>query len=272
MSTFTVDLFSAHSLASTCYAQEAYDILNSWEFPPDVFDKYEPIRRPWKKRDDFIAAWEAQSKLHFGQVLTQRKKQIRYHADVMFQFGPNEREENKPPYHGFSVYDVKGSDCRDKTLNKLVELADRLFAALQMDYGFICLRDEYYARNVIKDVRYPDGSLEPVHVIGMNWPYYLPGFYWINYYGTRYLERGFGAGIETSFPSHVTKIEAGIRFQASENPRFFECPGAQEIEARMRDALGRDWFFDRKKDADKFCVPRDHQWLDVSLDELRSPK
>lgn len=135
---------------------------------------------------------------------------------------------------------------------------------MKMDYGFICLSDEYDAKNIVKNVRHPDGKVEPRKVIGMNWPHCLPGLYWTNYFGRRYLDRGFAADVLESHPTKVTSVGDGIRFQTSEDPRFFESAEAASAEREMRESLGERWFFDRNND-------RDCESIDVSLEQLRSP-
>ena len=264
MAYFTLDLFTTQSLANNDCAERVYEILNSWDFPPEVFDEYEPIRQSWSKKDDFIKAWNQQGTRYFGQVLIRRKKRMAYYADVVFQFGPNRKLDNKPPYHGLSVYRVKESECTGELRSQLVNLGDRFFSELEMDYGFMCLSDEYDAKNIVKNVRHADGSVEPRKVVGMNWPHCVPGLYWINYFGKRYLDQGFAAKISDSQPANVTTVGGGIRFQTDKDPRFFESADAASTEHEMRESLGKLWFFDR--DNDRNCDS-----IDVSLEHLRSP-
>lgn len=248
MSFFQIEMFSTHSLAGTEFAEKVYGILDSWDFPPDVFDKYEPIRQPWEMREDFIKAWTQQGQRYFGQVLIRRRKRLAYYASVLFEFGENRKFDNKPPYHGISVYRVKESQCSQKTMEKLVELGDQLFHELQMDYGFVCLDEEYDAKNIIKNVLHPDGAVEPRKVIGMNWPQCIPGLYWINYFGRAYLENCFAEKALTDFSANIEKVGCGIRFQTSGDPRLFRSEEGAALERKMRDALGENWFFDRTTD------------------------
>lgn len=265
MSEFNVTLFRARSLASTTCAEKFYAILNDWDYPPEVFDETEPIRQPWENKDYFIDLWKQEAQRSFGIILTKCRRRFTYDTTVTFLFGPNRILDNKPPYHGISIYGVKESQCRGKKLDQFVGLADQLFVALDMDYGFMCLDEEYEAKNIIKNVRHEDGSLEPRHVIGMKWPYCLPGLYWVNYFGRRYLEKGFAAGIATTHPQLTAEIAGGIRLQLSDDPRFFESANATTVESEIRISLGEEWFFSREKRGN--C-----RALDVSLDELRSPK
>lgn len=264
MSYLQMDLFTTRSLAKDECAEEVYRILDAWDFPPDTFDEYEPIRQPWSKKDDFIKAWRQQGRLHFGQVLVRRKKRLSYYADVVFQFGSNRKLDNKPPYHALSVYRLKESHCARESRERLVNLGDLLFSALEMDYGFMCTSDEYDAKNIVKNVLHPDGAIEPRKAIGMNWPYCIPGLYWINHFGKRYLDQGFAAAVYESYPANVKPVGSGIRFQTNAEPRFFESAEAMAAEREMRESLGALWFFDREDN-------RDRDSIEVSFEQLRSP-
>ncbi len=264
MAYFKLHLFTTQSLANVECAETVYKILNSWDFPPEVFDEHEPIRQSWSKKGDFIRAWNQQGAQYFGQVLIRRKKRLAYYADALFQFGQNRKLDNKPPYHGLSVYHVKESECTGALRSKLVNLGDRFFGELKMDYGFMCLSDEYDSKNIVKNVQHPDGTVEPRKVVGMNWPQCIPGLYWTNYFGKRYLEQGFATKVLESHPTNVTTVGDGIRFQTNEEPRFFESVEASATEREMRETLGKQWFFDRKNE-------RDCDSIDVSLSQLRSP-
>lgn len=265
MSTFKLNLFTIHSLSSAHRALKAYAVFDRWGFPPDVFNDAEPVQKPWSNKDDFVSTWTKEGREFFGSVIVQRKRPIRYSASITFLFGPNQKRDNKPPYHSVSVYGIEESACVDEeNRNRLVSLADELFAELEMDYGFICLDDEYEAKNIVKNVQHPDGSVEPRHVVGMRWPYCLPGLYWVNYFGQRYLDKGFGAGLEDSNEYQVVQIEGGIRLITHSDPRYFQSSQATTKEKETRVSLGEEWFYDGKQD-------RDCRKLDFELKELRSP-
>lgn len=264
MASFNLHLFAAKSLADDRYAASTYQILESSGVGPDVFDVSEPIRQSWGMRDAFREAWQQQSKQYFGQVLFRRTKDLAYYGDVSFQFGPDRKLDNKPPYHGLSLYKVKESACTGDSRKRFIDLCDRLFAELEMDYGFLCLSDEYDAKNIVKDIRHSDGTVEPRKVAGMYWPYCLPGLYWTNYFGKRYLDQGFGRNLQAMLPENTTCIGKGIRLQVHKDPRFFESDEARTIECSIREMLGESWFFDRESG-------RDCNALNVSLEQLRSP-
>jgi len=264
MAYFKANLFSAHSLAGECYSNWAYDIFETSGYCPEVFDVSEPILQSWNAKDAFCEAWRQQSSRPFGQILLQRKQAIPFYASVVFQFGPDRKRDGKPPYHGLSLYDVDESKCIGESRKNLIDLCDRLFAELEFDYGFLCLHDEYDAKNIIKGVSRSGGAIEPRKVVGMNWPYCLPGLYWTNYFGGRYFDQGFGEGIQALHSTEIARVGKGVRLQTSHDPRFFQSDRAEQIERGIRDKLGSSWFFDRESDHD--CNA-----LEVSLDELRSP-
>jgi hypothetical protein len=133
-----------------------------------------------------------------------------------------------------------------------------------MDYGFICLSDEYDKKNIIKNVKHADGSIEPRKVVGMNWPKCLPGIYWTNYFGKAYLVKGFASHLSETIHSRVARIGDGIRVQTSDEPRGFEAADAAQIEANVIRELGQTWFFD--KTTGRICDS-----IDAPLQELQQP-
>jgi hypothetical protein len=261
MSRLKVKMFSAHSIASTNCAERFYDILDRWTFTPTTFDKYEPIRQKWGCKDAFTDAWKEEGLRSFGQVLIRRSKRPAYYADASFQFGQNRIRDNKPPYHGVSIYRINESELDDA--NQLISIADQLFVSLKMDYGFICLEEEYEAKNIIKNYRHPDGSLEPRRVVGMNWPHCIPCLYWVNYFGASYLHQGFAQDLLRSSLASISQVGDGIRLLMNQHPRDFESEGAALEESELKTSMGQSWFFSKDRDS---CTS-----LDVSLDELRSP-
>jgi hypothetical protein len=264
MAQFQLKLFAAKSLADNQWAEKTYQVFDDSGFTPHLFGEYEPARQAWEEKDGFRKSWQQQAKHYFGQILIHRKSPISFLGDISFQFGPNRKLDNKPPHHSLSLYQIDETQLVGDEQDKFLELCDRLFVALDMDYGFLCLNDEYDQRNVVRNTQHPDGSVEPRRIIGMKWPYCLPGLYWINYFGRRYLEQGFAQQAMANYTSGMVKIGNGIRVQSGSSPRYFESLREQENWLKLREMLGGSWFFDPA--AEHECHA-----LDVLLDELRSP-
>ncbi len=258
MTHLKITMFSTRSLASLESAESVYDIFDKWDCPPTAFDEYEPIRSAWSDRARFLDAWENQARRNFGQVLIQRKGKVGYLAHSIFQFGPN------VTYHGFSVYRIKESDCSGPRLEKIINLADDIFAELNLDYGFICLSEEYDAKNIVKNVRHPNGTIEPRKVVGMNWPACIPGLYWINYFGQPYLAEGFAAGVHETDSTTISNVGNGVRIQAGLTPRWFELDCARRSEERLKCELGETWFHRSGSDVALRSI-------DAPAGQLRSP-
>jgi hypothetical protein len=259
MADLHISFRTANSLSNIRFAERFYDIFNRWNWPPERFDKYEPIRLPWSRRNDFIEAWVEQGQTYFGQVLVQRKRSFPYYANPIMPFGP------KATCHFVNVYGIAELKCTDDALFHIVRLADELFAELELDYGRICLSDDFDAKNIVKNYRDPQGRLEPRHVIGVKeWPACLPGIYWINYFGRKYLEQG----LNTSFYDKDIELthlgESGIRLQLAERPDYFRLNGSDALENRTMDRLGREWFFENQ--SFKVCKP-----LRVSRGQFQTP-
>lgn len=240
---FKFSLFTSNSLASAQIADIVYDTLSNWQFSPESFGDSEPISVAWPQQETFAEMWARQSQQYFGQVLVQRHRAPSYFADITFQFGPDRILDKKPPCHTVSLFGMKESETTPEIQERLVELCDALFQQLDFEYGFLCLDDEYDAKNIRKNWRHPDGTIEPRKVVGMRWPYCIPALYWINYFGSQYLDQGFAAPLSQLTRGEVATLQNGIRFQTDVNPRFFESDGASQAEAECRMSLGEEWFY-----------------------------
>jgi len=248
--------FAAHSLASKECSTTFYNALDDWDFPPDRYGEYEPIRTNWANSEKFLGSWRKQGSQVFGQVLVRRSTPPKYYADAIFLYGP------RANYHTVSMYDLPETLGKEGHVIRLVGLADRLFQELQLDYGFICLDSEYDHKNILKNYEHDDGSIEPRKVVGMNWPTCLPGLYWINYFGGAYLNQGFGNSVQTRHPESVTVLKNGLRFQARGSAQEFDSPDSEAQEQAIKEELGSDWFFSSKTDGPL-------TGLNVSLEELK---
>ena len=262
---FQFMLFSHRNIGSSSCAEKVYEIFDSSSFRPDRYDRFEPIRRSWGDKSEFSLMWQQSAKAFFGMMMMQRRKPPSFWSSVTFEFGPNRKADNKPPYHEISVRNVAEKHCVGETRSQFISLCDNLFTSLEMDYGFLCLDSEYDKKNIVRNVVHPDGAIEPEHVIGMKWPYCLPGLYWTNYFGENYLSQGMPHTVENSGVACIKSVGKGIRVQLGDDPRGFETSEGVVLESSIRRSLGESWFFD-PHDQERECRP-----LDVSLDELRSP-
>jgi hypothetical protein len=132
-----------------------------------------------------------------------------------------------------------GNDALD-----LVALADQLFESFDFDYGFACLNAEYYNSNIYTNIQIDERTIQPVQVVGMEWPDCIPGLYWCNYFGKAYFEQGFGRRI-ADLPN-TTKLANGIRLMRSDSALDWESPEDRERTQSLMDTLGRDWFFTKE--------------------------
>jgi hypothetical protein len=101
----------------------------------------------------------------------------------------------------------------------LVALADRLFAWSRGVYGFVSLKELS-----VPPVR-PDGAKR-----------YLPGVYWVNYFGRPYLEDpGFTP------PLGAVEIPGGIRFRAAASPSD-SLLADREWRNQIVTSIGQGWY------------------------------
>ncbi len=237
-SQLNMTLHASRSLADEKVACRVFEMLNDWKWPPERFDAFEPIKKVWSGRSEFVALWQEQGKVAFGQVMVRRRTRISYYGSVLMLFGPTTR------FHSISLYGITESACSNDVLAEVTRLADDLFVELGLDYGRISLKEEFDGENVIKNFRHPDGTIEPRRVVGMNWPECIPGVYWTNYFGSRYLDQGFGQNRHDLEGVDVQDLsDSGFRVRLSDSLTYFRDVGeASELKSVCRQ-LGPEWFF-----------------------------
>jgi hypothetical protein len=230
-------LFTKTPLVEAGKAETLYEILDHWRFRPSKFNEVEPILKDWKDRHQFLQQFHANCNESFGTLLIKWTKPT-FNAMVMWRKGPRAKS------HCLSFFQAKPHDLGGEQVPYLLEIADQLFEQLDFDYGFACLNSEYYHSNICKDVQIDERTIQPVQVVGMEWPECIPGLYWCNYFGKAYFEQGFGRRI-ADLPN-TTKLANGIRLMRSDSALDWESPEDRERTQSLMDTLGRDWFFTKE--------------------------
>lgn len=117
----------------------------------------------------------------------------------------------------------------------------RLFENSLFEYGYCCLRDEYWDKNIDRT----DGAMQAV---GLDVAKYLPGFYWGNYFG-RFLCERIGEEKLRNVPGCTsTRIGAGVLVTNKLPPDRWQDPQYIENTNRAMDHMGRDLFFEKGKE------------------------
>jgi hypothetical protein len=230
-------LFSSRPLRSSEYSGELYHILDRWTYRPSKFNDVEPLRNKWESRRRFIEICEANDKRYFGPLIVRWSKPS-FNLMLTILYGPKSKN------HSLSIFGCSSNAFDGETFPLALDLGDQIFEHLGFDYGFACVEAEYYHSNIHKDVQIDERTVQPVQVVGMEWPDCIPGLYWCNYFGKAYFEQGFGRRI-ADLPN-TTKLANGIRLMRSDSALDWESPEDRERTQSLMDTLGRDWFFTKE--------------------------
>lgn len=84
---------------------------------------------------------------------------------------------------------------------------------------------------------------------------YLPGLYWLNFFGEPY-RKLIGKERLLSAPAHeIVEVDAGVLVCLAERPESWDSPEYKAVENRVLDHLGREYFFDRNDTERKTVAP-----------------
>lgn len=129
-----------------------------------------------------------------------------------------------------------------------LEFATGVYRWGDMAYGLACHRQDYERKNVLPKPTMIDGKR--ISVGGTYITRCLPGIYWANFFGRTCVE-WFGEEKVRSAPCHALEElpDGGVLILTADTPAAYGERRAQQVEARLRDHLGADAFFDKKRPA-----------------------
>jgi hypothetical protein len=118
-----------------------------------------------------------------------------------------------------------------------LEYGKSIFRLFKPDYGNVRSYPEYFSKNLV------EGPIV-ANAVGINLRKHLPGIYWANFFGPRYVEF-FGEGRLMSAPAHdVQRLgEAGILLLMSKSPFDYDKAEVKETEEAVVEHLGPEAFF-----------------------------
>jgi hypothetical protein len=105
-------------------------------------------------------------------------------------------------------------------------------------FGFACTTDEYYAKNISTD----GGGLR---AIGVDIAKYLPGLYWLNFFGRPYKDLITDARLASAPECEVSARRSGYLLKLSDSPHDWKLPEYRRKEELIRRHLGEGYFFIR---------------------------
>jgi hypothetical protein len=124
------------------------------------------------------------------------------------------------------------------------------FAALceSMDfmYGFAYCNGEYYSKNM---------DINRGGAIGVDPSKYLPGLYWLNFFGKPYVELIGKKQLMTTPAALIKEIKNGILVQFGDAPKVWRTREYRTTIEEALDHIGRQYFFDRRAQKRKTVTP-----------------
>lgn len=98
----------------------------------------------------------------------------------------------------------------------------------------------------------------PVRAVGRDFGRFLPGVFWLNFFGRPYREL-LGEDRLRSVPGwHVAEVDEGVLVVLSDDPQGWDTPGYAVVEEQVREHLGGELFFS-KGDPERVGVVPDWQ-------------
>lgn len=203
---------------------------------PDRFGLHEPLRGRFEPDapHSFVDAWSRGSlNQRVGSFHFQKRQ--RFDATVMWW---NEGDDLDSLHITFKLQRGGPSPA-----DEYLDLAHRLFEAVNGQYGHLCDREEYWSKNVIDAWTGRTGRPEGGRSQGTNRREHLPGIYWANFFGPRYVDF-FGADRIASAPAFAKRQgPQSWVLLTSEAPHEWNAAETVRREALMREHLGSDAFF-----------------------------
>lgn len=236
--------------------ERLFDYLNSSCLVPLRYGNCEPLRTLWDGKEEFQNDWNNELQEWFGMVWIKCSKPHPASIGIMMPYGP------RSSWHNLTISIPDSKTHQKDAYHQLLEVTDRLFELLKFDYGYLCLNSEYWYKNMMETL-VDGGKILREQAVGIDWPLYLPGIYWVNYLGSAYE----AAGMDwRGLPGPIlNELSNGVRIRLSEIPSDWK----DDPKGTWNDALtqlGIGWFFSKDgekpylglgdKHRDRFAAPR----------------
>jgi hypothetical protein len=143
---------------------------------------------------------------------------------------------------------LRGSRARDPSgAEWTAKLFSELCEQLSPAWGTVGSVAEYWAKVMRVTPR--------IEAVGRDFGRYLPGLFWLNFFGQRLCEHVGKRRFLGTRSTVVAEVNAGVLIGLSSDPGQWDTPEYQAEEARVRQHLGADLFFDRKRPSGHIAVP-----------------
>lgn len=230
-----------HDLGNRACARNVLDVLlDRPGFIPERFGNQEPLRGRLdaSSAEAFLEAWsrEASRVTKSASFHFTRRKDRRYSASVLWWRASSSRL-------GSVHVSLPHEQPNTHFANEVLELALRLFEAVRGQYGRVCLREEFWAKNVTDSWLAADGSTQGGAARGTDLRMHLPGLYWANIFGPAY-RSFFGRERLDAAPAFEVHNDANCTLLlTAADPYSWNSDAAREAEQALLAHLGDDAFF-----------------------------
>lgn len=121
-------------------------------------------------------------------------------------------------------------------------------ASFSVRYGNARLSEEFNAKNMIDDET-------GCRAIGVNLQYTIPGLYWLNYFGTPYVNLIQREKLVSAPAYEVFENSGGVMIALDETPLQWQEESYKARERQVVEHLGTQYFFDRNEPDRKTIAP-----------------
>lgn len=245
-----ITLTTNHNLCTVEKAQSVYRLITRHlNLAPVKYGECEPLRKIFSVDDEgFVRDWYSQNDSAFGSMIWERTKKP--NIDGMATFGKGKY----PEFNRISwMLPLENFNSYEEFLNDVAEF----FGHNEFLFGRICLKDEYYKNNILKDttffynkqgekILHPPGSTSPILPVGLNLRKHIPGLYWRTFFGKVYVD-WFGKEkiITTPAYSILELPKDAVCLQMYEKPEMFEESNVEDVIKKAKNHLGEEAFFDK---------------------------
>jgi len=153
-------------------------VLDAVTEEPDLAPQKFGLWSPYKANlEQAKSLWRAEAAKPFGLLFGNRRRPFEIWLTAVFGFGP------KRAFHTIT-WDSHPTVLRKVTIGRIEALFHRLIAASNPYLGIGYHSDDFERQNVYRDFRHEKrGFIEPYRVVGIHPERFLPGLYWLNYFG-----------------------------------------------------------------------------------------
>lgn len=227
--------FSTWQQADSATLKRFYDLLQgSPMLHQEKLGPYEPLEHDF---DDISAESLARITIEERSLIARRDR-----PPEQVIFYTNRSRAKKPNVFSHSMEEVEDGSDEARTF---IDYAFELFKLFEPAYGRVYCKADYREKNLVQ------GAVA-ANAVGNDLRKHLPGIYWANFFGPRYVDF-FGEDRLLAAPAHKVEWlgEAGILLLVSESPFEYDDPEVKATEQAVVEHLGPEAFFFKSDSKDK---------------------